>query len=142
MLGDSQYKVAQDFEVSPATVNKIFKEIDNKLLSKYIEKMETPFKDKKDGYVYVVYFRDSNKETFFKVGLATDIRNRFRQHQTSIPFKLYIAISYYTEDMRQEEKELHKIFNDKRIQGEWFKLTKKDLNIVKNRSLRILTNGL
>lgn len=32
LLGDSQYKVAQDFEVSPATVNKIFKEIDKNLL--------------------------------------------------------------------------------------------------------------
>ena len=33
LLGDSQYKVAQDFEVSPATVNKIFKELDKNLVA-------------------------------------------------------------------------------------------------------------
>ena len=32
LLGDSQYKVAQDFEVSPATVNKIFKGLDKSLI--------------------------------------------------------------------------------------------------------------
>ena len=33
LLGDSQYKVAQDFEVSPATVNKIFKGLDKNLIA-------------------------------------------------------------------------------------------------------------
>lgn len=33
LLGDSQYKVAQDFEVSPATVNKIFKGLDKSLIT-------------------------------------------------------------------------------------------------------------
>lgn len=32
LLGDSQYKVAQEFEVSSATVNKIFKELDKETL--------------------------------------------------------------------------------------------------------------
>lgn len=34
LLGDSQYKVAQDFEVSSATVNKIFKELDEETIIK------------------------------------------------------------------------------------------------------------
>ena len=34
LLGDSQYKVAQDFEVSSATVNKIFKTLDLEVLEK------------------------------------------------------------------------------------------------------------
>lgn len=34
MLGDSQYKVSQEFEVSSATVNKIFKTIDEETLNK------------------------------------------------------------------------------------------------------------
>lgn len=34
LLGDSQYKVAQDFEISSATVNKIFKEIDENVMNK------------------------------------------------------------------------------------------------------------
>ena len=33
LLGDSQYKVAQDFNISSATVNKIYKSIDEKTLS-------------------------------------------------------------------------------------------------------------
>ena len=33
LLGDSQYKVSQDFNISSATVNKIYKSIDEKTLS-------------------------------------------------------------------------------------------------------------
>lgn len=137
LLGDSQYKVAQDFEVSSATVNKIFKELDEQLRAKYINKSSRPFKDKKDGYVYVIYFRDTSLKTFFKIGLATDIRNRINQHRTSSPFKVYIAISYYSEDMRKEEKELHDYFKQKRLLGEWLDLSREDLEYIRNRSLRV-----
>lgn len=137
-LGMSQYQLAKDFEVSPATINKLVKGLTPKVEHKYKSYINKPFKEKKDGFVYVVYFKDSNQKLFHKIGLATDLRNRIKQHQTSLPFSLYIAISYYVEDMRKEEKELHRMFNDKRILGEWFTLETKDLLNIKERSLRVV----
>ena len=46
-----------------------------------------------------------------------------------------------TDDTR-EEKELHLMFDNKRILGEWFKLRKEDLNKIKERSLRIGIDGI
>ena len=39
--------------------------------------------------------------------------------------------------MRNDEKELHQIFKEKRIRGEWFKLDKEDIIIIKKYLLKV-----
>jgi len=141
-IGKSQNFLAKEYECSPATINKICKGVECQHKHKYKSYINKPFDGDKDGFLYVLYLRDSAGEYFYKIGLAKDLKRRVKEHQTSSPFKIYIAISYYVEDMREEEKELHNIFDDKRILGEWFSLNKKDLEKIKERSLRILIDGI
>ena len=141
-LGKSQNWLATQYEVSPATINKLCKGlIQTNGISKYHSYVEKPFKNKKDGFIYVIYFKDTAGEFFYKIGLATDLRNRIKQHQTSTPFSIYIAISYYSEDMNKEEKILHQMFDNERLIGEWFKLSYSDLEKIRDRSLRVI-NGI
>lgn len=136
--GVSQNQLAKRYDVSPATINKLCKFVDGTNgLNKYHSYAEKPFNGSKDGFIYVIYFKDSGGVTYYKIGLASDVKNRIKQHQTSTPFNVYIAISYYVEDMRIEESILHEMFNDVRILGEWFLLNDENLIKIKERSLRI-----
>lgn len=140
-IGKSQNWLATNYNLSPATINKLCKGLkQTNGLSKYHSYVGKPFQSGKDGFIYVIYFRDSSGKLFYKIGLASELRNRIKQHQTSTPFPIYIAISYYVEDKNKEEKILHELFKNERILGEWFDLSYEDLNIIKERSLRV-NNG-
>ena len=140
-IGKSQNWLATNYNLSPATVNKLCKGLkQTNGITKYHSYVDKPFSNKKDGFIYVIYFKDTGGEFFYKIGLATDLRNRIKQHQTSTPFNIYIAISYYCEDMGKEEKILHEMFSKERIKGEWFKLGTNELEKIKERSLRVI-NG-
>lgn len=141
-IGKSQNWLATKYECSPATVNKICKGVECQHKHKYKHYIDKPFSSSKDGFLYVLYFKDSANSPYYKIGLAKDVKNRIKQHQTSSPFKIYIAICYYVEDMREEEKVLHTQFEESRILGEWFKLNEEDLMKIKERSLRIFTDGI
>lgn len=142
-IGKSQNWLAREYELSPATINKLCKGVEQKNgITKYHNYVEKPFKTKKDGFIYVIYFKDTAGKFFYKIGLASDVRGRVKQHQTSSPFNIYIAISYYCENMSLEEKILHGMFDKERILGEWFELSKKDLIKIKERSLRVTTDGI
>ena len=92
-------------------------------------------KDEMDssGFVYVIYI-DTGLERIYKVGLAKHFSSRFSQHQCSSPFDIFVSIVYFVENMRLEEKILHSMFHDKRVRGEWFKLSKEDLESIARRS--------
>ncbi len=91
----------------------------------------------KAGFVYVIFFDDSSGNRFYKIGLSQVFSDRLKSHACSNPFDLYVAIAYFTADMRAEEKYLHARFHAERIRGEWFKLDGRDLAEIASRSLLV-----
>lgn len=137
-----EYTLATGQKVSHAGISKHFKKlgIPRDLIAKINgEKIPLNLFDEKNtkGFVYVIYFIDSQGNRFCKIGLATILINRLKEHQCSSPFEMYIACSYFVLNMRAEEKYLHSYFNEKKIRGEWFNLSNNDLEIISRRSLLI-----
>lgn len=93
--------------------------------------------EQQDGFLYVVSFIDTSSKVFYKIGIAKDHRSRLATHQTSIPFHLKIELICYVENMRDNEKELHELFKEKRIRGEWFSLDKEDIISIKKYLLKV-----
>lgn len=88
------------------------------------------------GFVYVIYV-DAGAERFYKIGMAGRIDSRMQEHQTSSPFEIKLAITYFVPNMRLEERILHAQFAGQCVRGEWFKLERADLDLIATRSLLI-----
>jgi hypothetical protein len=58
-----------------------------------------------------------------------------KSHQCSSPFELKVVLSYFVGNMRREESEIHGLFAQKRVRGEWFELNHADLEAISRRSL-------
>ena len=91
------------------------------------------------GFLYVIYMDDSAGQRYFKIGFASTFTARLGAHQCASPFPLHVACAYFVGDMRSEERFLHDLFSEKRIRGEWFKLSNDDLTMISERAL--LVNG-
>ena len=138
----TQRDLARKYDVSTATANKLCKLISkSEIVKQYSHFVQKPFENKNDGFLYVIYFKDSANNIFHKIGIASDIKNRLKQHQTSSPFTIRIALCYYCEDTYDEEMFLHSMFKKRNINGEWFILDEKELIEIRNRSLRY-ENGI
>ena len=85
------------------------------------------------GYVYGVFI-EAGGERFYKVGMAKQPDVRAAAHQTSLPFEARIAIAYFVPNMRQEERQLHAMFQPKLVRGEWFRLDDADLDAMAMRA--------
>lgn len=102
----------------------------------------TEAKSDQRGFLYVIYMDDSAGQRYFKIGLASTFTARFGAHQCASPFPLHVACAYFVGDMRSEERYLHELFGEKRIRGEWFKLSNDDLAIISERVLLVKGNCL
>ena len=89
------------------------------------------------GFVYAIYIDAPGSERFYKIGMSERFSSRFDQHQCSSPFEIRVACAYFVGDMRYEEKALHKLFESKRVRGEWFRLTANDIAILAERAILI-----
>ena len=72
-------------------------------------------------YSYVYFITDDHGH--IKIGKADDVGERLFELQTGNPFKLRVLLSVILTSKRDAfslEKELHKIFRDYRLEGEWF----------------------
>ncbi len=81
----------------------------------------------REGFVYVIYIDDSAGDRFCKIGMAKAFTPRFMAHQCASPFDICVACAFFVGNMRATERHLHDKFADKRVRGEWFKLTEKDI---------------
>lgn len=87
------------------------------------------------GYVYVIYL--DSPERFYKVGMAKHFDSRFSAHQCSSPFDLCVACAFFVENMRGSERAIHAMFAEKRVRGEWFRLSEGDLRTIAAMSLMV-----
>ncbi|MBT2572181.1 GIY-YIG nuclease family protein [Planococcus sp. ISL-110] len=83
---------------------------------------------KAPGYVYFVqeYMTGS-----FKIGKTKHIDRRMNVFNVKLPFENKLVFLIKTADHHQTEIAFHQHFSDKRLEGEWFNLTREDLAWIK-----------
>ena len=77
------------------------------------------------GYVYIVKMGE-----YYKVGKTLDMTCRMGEY-TLLPIEPEIVFCKKVEDYTKSERILHQHFADKRVRGEWFKLTDEDIKKAK-----------
>lgn len=87
-------------------------------------------KDETAGYVYLIQF---GKE--YKIGNANNVERRFRELKTQMPYEGKIIHTISTGDPEGIEAYWHQYFADKRLKGEWFALTERDVRYFRRRKL-------
>jgi len=78
------------------------------------------------GYVYLLEGMGR-----YKIGSSTNVNRRIEQISPRLPFEARLVCSIWTENMYKLESTLHKLFADKRLCGEWFKLSDEDVAYIK-----------
>jgi hypothetical protein len=81
------------------------------------------------GYVYVL------KSAYgFKVGRTRNVPSRMRAFGVHLPIMYTIPLCAWFDDHIDAESRYHRLFSDKRINGEWFALDDHDIELIKQRS--------
>lgn len=81
------------------------------------------------GVVYLLKIKDKKQ---YKIGVSTKFKSRYDKLSTLMPFELITINKIKSNDIYALEEKLHKKFSDKRINGEWFELEKKDVKYIKS----------
>lgn len=82
------------------------------------------------GYVY--FLRETLNNTV-KIGKTKNVANRIGQWTSSLPFDVHEEFVIKTPFHNELERLFHKIFEHKKVKGEWFSLTDDDLYAIKNK---------
>ncbi|WP_020526642.1 GIY-YIG nuclease family protein [Flexithrix dorotheae] len=78
-----------------------------------------------------VYILKTTKK-LYKIGKTKNLIERIAAYKTHMPSDFKVIRQYHAENMDELEQNLHVVFQHKRIKGEWFQLTKDDLEICDN----------
>lgn len=90
-------------------------------------KKYTPKKNKK-GHIYLL----KSAHGHYKIGRSINAENRASLLDIELPFAIELIHYFTVPDMAKAESELHTMFADKRLNGEWFNLTDEDVNYIKS----------
>lgn len=94
---------------------------------KRLEKAGIVYRDKKQKQkayqVYIIGAEDETLSNIYKIGISNAPGKRLQSLNTSNPFKLKIIHKFLAEPAEEAEAQLHKMFTNSRLSGEWFKLT-------------------
>jgi hypothetical protein len=74
------------------------------------------------GFVYLIKMGD-----YYKIGRTKDWSNRKQAYGLHLPLPYEEIVIFPTNDMHAHERQLHQAFQDKRMNGEWFRLTEDDV---------------
>ncbi len=87
------------------------------------------FQDSKSGYVYVI---QEKSQGHYKIGRTLDPNSRMQTFSLKLPFKIEYLYVIEAFDMYKLESQLHKLFEEKHVNGEWFSLSAYDLLWIEN----------
>lgn len=73
-----------------------------------------------------VYLIRMGPTKIYKIGKSNDPKGRLDSLQTANPYKLKLVHAFSADNASAAEEDLHAYFHDKRMQGEWFRLTKEE----------------
>lgn len=104
---------------------KIIKEKEVKNLSKedfkeIIQQLEQEIRNFPEIYIIQC-------EEYYKIGQSYDAWKRMKNLETMNPYPITLIFHLEVNDANKTETKLHHLFASKRIKGEWFKLTTKEL---------------
>lgn len=89
----------------------------------------------KTGFVYI-YGGISGGEGLYKIGYSKDPVARAKSLVNG-PFQCKMIMTLYSDNAMFLKKELHKYWDSKRLNGEWFKLTLNDIQDVAKISFKL-----
>lgn len=78
------------------------------------------------GYIYVI-----KSEYGYKIGKSKNLQDRTRLFSVKLPFPISVEISAWSPTYSIKERDLHRRFAHKRLEGEWFALNGADLNQIR-----------
>ena len=86
-------------------------------------------KKPKGGYVYII---GSAEYGLYKIGRTNkEVDERLYQFSPMLPFPCCLVTAIKTKSPAKLERSLHKVLEDKRVNGEWFALTEEDIERIK-----------
>ena len=94
---------------------------DEAIRAKATKQLSLSLEQNEDDYLYIIKVDDS-----YKIGYSSNWAKRLKNYRTHSPtFDITYLIKH--EEAFELETELHNMFRDKRISGEWFDLNEKDI---------------
>lgn len=81
---------------------------------------------KDERYVYLIKMGED-----YKIGISKDPERRLGEF-TLLPKELEKVFIHKVSNAKLIESELHEIFDEKRVRGEWFNLNEEDIEFIKN----------
>jgi hypothetical protein len=85
-------------------------------------------KKDKDRYLYLI-----SGGGLIKIGIADDVQKRIKTLNLASPVPLELVASFFVSNAMSVEGELHRHFSDKRVRGEWFDLSRQDIEWILSR---------
>lgn len=76
------------------------------------------------GCLYILQLGDTD---IFKIGISIDVKRRMKELQRKSPLEIKLIRAWRGHDYEYAESSLHYLFKNRRIRGEWFRLTPHDL---------------
>lgn len=80
------------------------------------------------GSVYVLQADDG--PDLYKIGVSRNVNRRLTEIAAHLPWTLSVRLMIESDDPETLERELHHRFAEKRVNGEWFRLTADDLAMI------------
>lgn len=94
-------------------------------LRDYTPELKVLLKQKSSDFVYLMIDEHTN---LYKIGKSNNVSKRERTLAAQIP---RIKTIHFFKQETVFEKTLHNMYKDKRVRGEWFELTKEDVEFIK-----------
>lgn len=107
-----------DDEVDKYNKDKMFR-IENRITTSKVRQQIN-----KSGWIYII----GDNNGLFKIGMTKRKPDeRINEFSPKLPFETQLIYSEKTNDACLLEEKLHEKFSEKRVRGEWFKLTEREL---------------